>query len=148
LLNRPSIDIALSTEALKANLSRLDDEWETYQNTRDRDGIYSYLAAVFELVSWWKHEHKAHEYAQRALRLQRPPGPNIADPFAVIIFCTADPEKADYRMRSKWSRVLRYAAAYKDLDEPLRDFIKRKGGINKCAIRYTRRLGRGADVGD
>ena len=37
------------------------------------------------------------------------------------------------------SRVLRYAAQYKDLDEPLRDFIKRKGGINKCASRFARR---------
>jgi len=46
------------------------------------------------------------------------------------------------------SRVLRYAAVYQDLDEPLRDFIKRKGGINKCATRYTRRLGRGARRGD
>ena len=46
-------------------------------------------------------------------------------------------------MRSKWSRVLRYAAEFKDLDEPLGDFIKRKGGINKCAARFARRLGRG-----
>ncbi len=41
------------------------------------------------------------------------------------------------------ARVLRYAAAYKDLDEPLRDFIKRRGGINKCASRFAPRLGRG-----
>jgi hypothetical protein len=141
-------NIPFSTDALKANLSRLEDEWENYQTTRHRDGIYQYLAAVFELVMWWKHERKAHEYAQRALRLQRPPVPNIADPFAAIIFCTVDPEKADYRMRSKWSRVLRYAALYRDLDEPLADFIKRKGGINKCATRYTRLLGRGAYTGD
>jgi hypothetical protein len=71
--------------------------------------------------------------------------PNIADPFAAVIFCTADPEKADYRIRSKWSRILRYAAEFKDLDEPLAEFIKRKGGINKCATRYTRRLGRYSD---
>jgi hypothetical protein len=45
-------------------------------------------------------------------------------------------------------RTLRYAATYKDLDEPLRDFIKRKGGINKCASRVARRLGRGARTGD
>ena len=38
------------------------------------------------------------------------------------------------------SRVLRYAAEYKDLDEPLRDFIVRRGGINKCAARFARRL--------
>ena len=37
------------------------------------------------------------------------------------------------------SRVLRYAAEFKDLDEPLRDFIKRKGGSNKCAARFARR---------
>ncbi len=149
MLGRPSIDIAFSTDALKANLSRIEDEWETYQATRDRDGIYRYLTALFELVSWWKHEQKAVEYARRALSFQRgQPVPKIAEPFAAVIFCTADPEKVDYRMRSKWSRVLRYAAMYKDLDEPLRDFIKRKGGINKCAARYTRRLGRGARVGD
>jgi hypothetical protein len=82
MLNRPSADIAFSTEALKANLSRLEDEWETYQTTRARDGIYQYLAAVFELVMWWKHEQKAMEYARRALRLQRLPAPKIADPFA------------------------------------------------------------------
>ena len=148
MLNRPSINIGFSTEALKANLSRLEDEFETYQTTRDRDGIYSYLAAVFELVMWWKHEQKAIEYARRAMWLRghrtlvKEP-----EPFAAVIFCTADPEKVDYRMRSKWSRVLRYAALYKDLDEPLRDFIKRRGGINKCATRYTRRLGRGARTG-
>jgi phage-related protein len=45
----------------------------------------------------------------------------------------------------KWAAPWRSG---KDLDESLRDFIKRKGGINKCATRYTRRLGRGARVGD
>ena len=64
------------------------------------------------------------------------------EPFAAVIYCTSDPEKVDDRTRSKWSRVLRYAAEFKDLDEPLRDFIKRKGGINKCAARFARRLGR------
>jgi len=70
MLNRPSVDIAFSTDALKANLWRLEDEWETYQTTRDRDGICQYLAAVFELVMWWKHEQKAVEYACRALWLR------------------------------------------------------------------------------
>ncbi len=148
LLNRPSLNIAFSTDALKANLSRLENEWETYQTTRDRDGIYQYLTAVFELVSWWKHERKAGEYAHQALSVQRRQTvPNIADPFAAVIYCTADPKKVDYRTRSKWSRVLRYVADYKDLDESLRGFIKRKGGINKCATRYTRRLGRGSRTG-
>jgi hypothetical protein len=56
--------------------------------------------------------------------------------------CTADPGKVDDRTRSKWSRMLRYAAENKDLDEPLGDFVKRKGGINRCAVRYARGVGR------
>jgi hypothetical protein len=68
------------------------------------------------------------------------------EPHAALILCTSDPDKVDHRTRSKWSRVLRYAAECKDLDEPLRDFIKRKGGINKCAARFARRLGRGRSM--
>jgi hypothetical protein len=37
--------------------------------------------------------------------------------------------------------MLRYAAEFKDLNEPLGDFIKRKGGINECAERFARCLG-------
>jgi hypothetical protein len=59
-----------------------------------------------------------------------------------VILCTADHDKVDDRTRSKWSRALRYAAEYNDLDESLRDFIQRKGGINRCAARFARRLGR------
>lgn len=142
MLKQRTIDVPFSVEALKANLERLQTEWDNYQASRDRDGIFQYLATVFELVMWWAHERKAHEYAQRALQLQRPPVPNIADPFAVIIFCTADREKVDYRTRSKWARLLRYARVFKDTDEQLGDFIQGRGGINKCAGDYARILGR------
>jgi hypothetical protein len=138
LLNRPSVDIAFSIEALKTNLSRLEDEWETYQATRDRDGIYGYLAAVFELVMWWKHEHKAIEYAHRALSIQRRQSvPEIAEPFAAVIFCTADPEKVDYlcRLRRRANRVAHL------LIPPLR-LIKSRSGSSRslyaAAYRNTR----------
>jgi hypothetical protein len=36
------------------------------------------------------------------------------------------------------------AAIYKPDAEPLDEFIRRKGGINGCAARFSRRLGRGA----
>jgi hypothetical protein len=39
---------------------------------------------------------------------------------------------------------LRYAVRYKDHSEPLDQFIKRKGGINECATRFARCLGRRA----
>ena len=138
-----SINIEFSTEALKENLWRLQGAWEDCQGTRHRDGIYGYLTAIFELVSWWAHEGKAFAYARRALSLkQHRLIVEVQDPFAAVIFCTADPNKVDFRTRSKWSRVLRYAAEFKSLEEPLSIFIKRKGGINKCASRYARHLGR------
>jgi hypothetical protein len=40
---------------------------------------------------------------------------------------------------------MRYAADYKSDSEPLDQFIRRKGGINECAARYSRRVGRGAE---
>jgi hypothetical protein len=45
--------------------------------------------------------------------------PITDEPFAAIIRCTAEPAKVDKRTRSKWSRVLRYAAEYKPSSEPL-----------------------------
>jgi hypothetical protein len=149
VLDRPSANITVSSAALQANLARLKDEFEDYQTSRDRDAIYWYLTAVFELVTLWNHDRMAVEYARRALAApRRHPVPNIAEPFAAIIACTSDPKKIDYRTRSKWSRVLRYAAEYWDPDESLQEFIKRKGGINRCAARFTRRLGRGARKGE
>ena len=43
---------------------------------------------------------------------------------------------------AKWSRLMRYAAVYKSDSETLGQFIRRKGGINKCAARFSQRLGR------
>jgi hypothetical protein len=80
--------------------------------------------------------------ASRGLRLQRLKVSDREDPFGAVVRCTADPVKADKRTRSKWSRVMRYAAAYKPNSEPLNHFIRRKGGINGCAARFSRCIGR------
>jgi hypothetical protein len=69
--------------------------------------------------------------------------PTTDEPFAAIFLCSADRKKVDKRTRSKWSRVVRYAAEYKTSAEPLAAFIQRKGGINKCAERFTRCYDRG-----
>jgi hypothetical protein len=133
--------VPFSANALKASMARLAIEWQTYRTTRDRDAIYQYLAAVFELVTWWAHDGKAFEYSRQALALRdHHPERGKLEPFAAVILCSAEP--IDDKTRSKWSRVLRYAAEYKSLREPLEVFVKRKGGINKCAAKYTRRLGR------
>jgi hypothetical protein len=105
------------------------------------DAIYGYLTAVYGLVAVWAAEGRETDQARRALCLQRLEASDREDPFAAVVRCTADPAKADKRTRSKWSRVMRYAAMYKPDSEPLSQFIRRKGGINECAARFSRRLG-------
>ena len=60
------------------------------------------------------------------------------EPFAIVIFCTSDPEIVDAKTRSKWSRALRYARKTKPLGQGLTDFIKSYGGINECARKFGR----------
>jgi hypothetical protein len=133
-------DVPYTGEALLQDLLRLRTAWEECQASRKRDAIYSYLTAVFDLVSWWTAEGRALERAYKALRLQRICPFDGEEPFAAVIRCTADPAKVDKRTRSKWSRVLRYALRYNFNSEPLDQFIKRKGGINNCASRFARHL--------
>jgi hypothetical protein len=130
-------DVAYTTQALRLDLLRVRNAWEDCQAKRDRDAIYSYLTAVFDLVAWWAAEGAAIERARKALRLRCLEPSDHDEPFAAIILVTSDPAKVDRRTRSKWSRVLRYAMAYKPVAEPLAAFVQRKGGINECAERFT-----------
>jgi hypothetical protein len=139
---RSSPPIPYSSAALRQDLERLRCIWDDCQAKRDRNAIYGYLTAVYALVAWWTAEGREVDRARRALRLCRLEVSGRDDPFAAIIRCTADPVKADKRTRSKWSRVMRYAAAYKPDSEALAQFIKREGGINACAARFSRCLGR------
>jgi hypothetical protein len=93
-------------------------------------------------VMWWAAEGRAISRARWALQIQGADLPSTDEPFAAIILATADRQKVDKRTRSKWSRVMRYATEYKSSSEPLAAFIQRNGGINKCAERFTRCLGR------
>ena len=135
--------VPYSSEALRQDLQRVRTAWVDCQATRERDAIYGYLNAVYGLVAWWTAEQREFDRARRALRLRRLKVSEREDPFAAVIRCTADPAKADKRTQSKWSRLMRYAARYKPDGEALDQFIKRKGGINACAARFSRRLGRG-----
>jgi hypothetical protein len=139
--------IPYSSAALRQDLHRVRSVWLKCQASRSRNAIYRYLNAVYGLVAWWSAEGREIDRARRALCLMRLDPASCRDPFAAIILCTADPAKADKRTRSKWSRVLRYAAVYKSNTEALEQFIRRKGGINKCAARYSRRLGRRSATG-
>jgi hypothetical protein len=136
---RPSI--FSSFQSLRQDLERVRTAWEGAQASRDRNAIHGYLTAIYGLVAWWTAEGRETERPRRALRLHRLVVSDREDAFAAIIRCTADPAKADRRTRSKWSRVMRYAAAYKPDSEPLDAFIKRKGGINACGARFSRWVG-------
>jgi hypothetical protein len=134
----PDAPIPYPADAMRQDLQRVRNVWDECQSNRDRDAIYSYLNAVYDLVSWWRVEGRELDRARQALRLERLDAFDHEDPFAAVIRCTADPAKADKRTRSKWSHVMRYAVEHKELPEPLGTFVKRKGGINKCAGRFSR----------
>ena len=130
--------VPYSTAALRQDLLRVRIAWDECQASRDRNAIYGYLSAVFDLVMWWMAQDRAISRARWALRLHGLHLPTADEPFAAIILATADRQKVDKRTRSKWSRVLRYAMEYKMNAKPLAAFVRRKGGINKCALRFTR----------
>jgi hypothetical protein len=134
-------DVPYTTQALQQDLLRVQNAWDECQSHRERDAIYTYLTAVFELVAWWTAENCAIERTRKALRLRHIIPFDHEEPFAAIIRCTADPAKVDKRTRSKWARALGFAT-YKSPSEPLDKFMKRKGGINKCAARFTHCLRR------
>ena len=96
ILGREPITIPFSTEALQANLLRLQNEWETVQASRDRNAIYQYLTAVFEIVMVWAKEGKAGKRAHLALHLRGHNSVREPEPFATVIYCTADRTKVDY----------------------------------------------------
>ena len=135
-------DVPYTSQALRQDLLRVRNAWEESQGCRRRDGVYVYLTAVFNLVAWWSAENCALERAHKALRLRNMIPFDDEEPFAAIIRCTSDPSKVDRRTRSKWSRALRYAISCKPSDEPLDQFIQRKGGINKCMARLTQQMSR------
>ena len=128
----------------RVTLEEVRTAWTGYWERKERCDIYAYLHMVFELVQWW---WKSPKEKNNDLEFVRQENPYLLVPtelYSAAIAITADPRKADGKSRSKWSRALRYAAAFKPEKELLRDFLQRKGGINRCATRYTRRLGRRA----
>jgi hypothetical protein len=134
--------IPYTKEALERDLERVREAWDDSQAERRRGAIYGYLKAVYDLVTWWSADGSDVERARWALRSRGLLPLPREDVYAAMIRCTADPARADKRTRSKWSRVLRYVKMEKDDKESLAEFIKRKGGINECVVRYGRCLRR------
>jgi hypothetical protein len=131
---KPIAKPSIATKSfLGIELAEMDRAWRRYQSTNDRDAVYIYLAAVFGIVMRWRRLDCAMKESRMALRLHPNPPQMKPEPFGIVIFCTADSKIVDAKTRSKWSRVLRYAARVKPPGQRLTDFIKSNGGLNECA---------------
>jgi len=128
-------DLSSDTELLE-ELESVTEVWEAVQGTRDRNAIYQYLKAVYRLVRSWEKQGFSMAAAQRALQLVGSDRDLKNEPFSIVILATSE---VDFRMRSKWSRALRYAREAKLRKQSLGAFIRRAGGINACASQFARR---------
>ena len=128
--------LALKEFRFSSELERLRAISKQTFSSDNRMAVQTFLGAIFNQVSRWQAEDRLEEELYRLLDSLKAPVPlKIGEAFAVVIYCTAP--HVDQKSRSKWARALRYAAANKPNDEPIKKFIKRKGGINACASRYA-----------
>lgn len=127
---------------LNQDMIRIRNIWERVQASRDRNAIYDYLDAVFELIKWWNAEGRTAYRTKRALSINGLFVPEQPEPYSAIIAASVSPGRLDKRLINKYSRVLRFAAAFKDPDKRLDKFIKKHGGLNRCAGEFSRRLAR------
>ena len=132
--SKPSPTLRATVEQ---ELAEVRNAWQKYCSTNSRDAVYFYLEAVFAVVRRWQSLGCSLKNSRAALSLQTNAPQMKPEPFAIVIFCTSDPEIADPKTRSKWSRVLRYARNAKPVGQSVTDFIKSNGGINECARRFT-----------
>jgi hypothetical protein len=126
-------------EAVKFDLELIRQAWSKYQATKGRDAVYIYLSAIYRTVIVWRKLKRLDRNCILALRA-RPNSTEInAEPFAILIYCTSDPQKVDAKTRSKWSRALRVVAQKKPNGMNLKEYIKSCGGINNCAALFDRK---------
>jgi hypothetical protein len=133
--------------SLNQDIKRLRELWHKVQGDRDRDAIYDYLTAVYELVEWWTVERRAMDRARRALRTNGLIVSEEPEPFAAVIAASVAPARLDRRQVSKYARALQYAAARDCRAKRLKGFIKdRHGGLNRCAGKFSQRLRRQGQI--
>jgi hypothetical protein len=131
---RIAVDWNTPQKSIERQFAQAQKAWVRYQSTRQRDAVYGYLSAVFQVVQRWAMLGHTRTCSLHALTAANRRGAiRTRDPFAIVIFCTSDPQVVDARTRSKWSRALRFAARCKPHAQELGAFIKSRSGINECA---------------
>ena len=122
-------------------LEKIRDAWDDFQASRARDAVYGYLEAVFAIVEHYKVRRRTKRLLRHAFKFADLPFDKNADPFTAVIRCTCD-DDVDSKTISKWARALRYVARCKVPPTQLKTFMKEAGGVNACADRYAKYLGR------
>jgi hypothetical protein len=130
-------------DRLRRKLMKVSDAWDDFQESRARDAVYKYLAAVFEVVVHHKGQRRTKRLLRRAFQFAGLSFDKNADPFATVIRCTSE-RNVDNKTISKWARALRYASHCKKPRTRLKTFMKEMTGVNGCADRFTRYFGRGS----
>ena len=123
----------LSPAVLKLELEKLCVVWRQVQHTRQRDAVYEFLEAVYDVVSKFNRAGDGRKLLRKLHRLDHRLK-RIQEPYAAAIHFSTD-YSVDNRTRSKWSRLMRFAEQTKKRTELLEDFVRRMGGINACAAR-------------
>jgi hypothetical protein len=132
-----------SKQQLQHDLTRVRKAWSAYQSSNDRDRAYRFLRVVFGLVHQWREAKRSQAFARRLLKLIDAPPYLALEPHSILILAGAGPD-LDHRCRSTWSRALRVAARHDVPPTKLISFLRRKGGLNKCAAALSRQRKRAA----
>jgi hypothetical protein len=126
---------------LRRWLERVCGEWEDFQTSRRRDAVYGYLEAVLAIVAHYRVRRRTNRLLRHAFQFANLQLDKNADPFTAVFRCTCG--AADSKTISKWARALRYVSRCKQPRIGLKAFMKEASGVNACADRYAKRLGRG-----
>jgi hypothetical protein len=122
---------------LRRWLERVRDAWDECQATRARDGVYGYLEAIFEIVTYFKARRRTGRLLWHAFEFADLPFDRNAETFSAVIRCTCG-DGADRKTISKYARALMYVDKYKKPRTSLQRFMKAAGGINGCAALCAR----------
>lgn len=128
---------AIPKRKIEKNLKETARAWSACQGSRQRNAIYDYLNKVFWLVGKYQARGESKLLVRRAQKFGRLPISKQADAFTTVIRSTTRGE-IDHRGISKYARALRYCRKHKG-DQSLKAFMKRNGGINGCACRFSQR---------
>jgi hypothetical protein len=103
--------------------------------TRSRDGVYVLMTEIYRIGSEWikgglSNELRTAVLYHERIQVDRRAKRNV---FRFLIEVTY---RVDKKLRSRYANALRYARMRGCLPTGLSDFIKRNGGIEKCAKKY------------